>query len=162
MRCKISYIFLIVLLLCTVFSGCGSGLNKPHLYMEFDKAEYTVVAEEDTHGGFHGDGSYYLILDCSSNVEKALNIVREWKPIPLSANLSLIMYGGEKNGTTYGYKLAEEAHWPEIVHGYYKFVDEQSENPADDSGVLDRYSFNFEIAAYDTDTNMLYYYRLDT
>ena len=130
--------------------------------MGFDKTEYTIVAEEDTHGGFHGDGSYYLILDCSSNPEEALSIVREWKPMPLSENLNLLMYGGEKDGGVYGYKLAEEAHWPEIEHGYYRFVDEQSADSADDSGLFDRLSYNFEIAAYDTDTNLFYFFRFDT
>ena len=160
-------LILTVLILCTVLPGRGSGKDKPDTdkqrsYMGFDKSEYTLVAEEDTHGGFLGDGSYYLILDCSSNAEKACGIVSEWKPLPLSENLDLIMYGGVRDGKAYQYMLAEEAHWPKIEHGYYKFMDEQSDDPADDSGLLDRYSFNFELAAYDTDANMFYFFRFDT
>jgi len=162
MRKKKIGLLIAVLVLCIVLSGCGFGANRHQLYMGFDKSEYTIVAEEDTHGGFHGDGSYYLILDCSSNAEKALDIAREWNPMPLSENLNLIMYGEERDGMTYGYELAEEAHWPKIEHGYYKFIDEQSDDPADDSGLFGRYSFNFEIAAYDTDTNLFYYFRFDT
>ncbi len=150
------------MMVCIALSGCGSGENRNQLYMGFNKTEYTIVEEEDTHGGFLGDGSYYLILDCSSNTEKALNIVRDRKPLPLSENLNLIMYGGIKDGVIYGYELAEEAHWPIIEHGYYKFVDEQSDDPEDDSGLFDRHSFNFEIAAYDTDTDLLYFFRFDT
>ena len=152
MRKKKIGLLIAVLMLCIVLSGCGFGANRHQLYMGFDKSEYTIVAEEDT----------YLILDCSSNAEKALDIAREWNPMPLSENLNLIMYGGVRDGMTYGYELAEEAHWPKIEHGYYKFIDEQSDDPADDSGLFGRYSFNFEIAAYDTDTNLFYYFRFDT
>ncbi len=152
MRKKKIGLLIAVLVLCIVLSGCGFGANRHQLYMGFDKSEYTIVAEEDN----------YLILDCSSNAEKALDIAREWNPMPLSENLNLIMYGGVRDGMTYGYELAEEAHWPKIEHGYYKFIDEQSDDPADDSGLFGRYSFNFEIAAYDTDTNLFYYFRFDT
>ena len=152
MRKKMIGLLIAVLVLCIVLSGCGFGANRHQLYMGFDKSEYTIVAEEDN----------YLILDCSSNAEKALDIAREWNPMPLSENLNLIMYGGVRDGMTYGYELAEEAHWPKIEHGYYKFIDEQSDDPADDSGLFGRYSFNFEIAAYDTDTNLFYYFRFDT
>ncbi len=130
--------------------------------MGFDKADFTIVAEEDTHGGCQGDGSYYLILDCSADPEKALDIVKEWNPMPLSENLKLIMYGGEKDGINYSFKLAEEAHLPKIEHGYYKFNDKQSDNPEDDSALFDRPSFNFDIAAYDIDNNLFYYFRFDT
>lgn len=156
-------VFLVaVLASCFVLTGCGSDAYDHRRYMGFDKSEYTVVEEEDTHGGFLGDGCYILILDCSSDPEKALAVVKDWTPLPLSENLNLIMFGGEKDGVTYGYELAEEAHWPRIEHGYYRFVDKRSPDPSDDSGLFDRHSFNFEIAAYDTDSNMLYYFIFDT
>ena len=41
-------------------------------YFGFSKEDFTVEEEADTHGGFYGDGSYYLILDCSESKEKAL------------------------------------------------------------------------------------------
>ena len=62
----------------------------------FHKSDFKVVEEHDTHGGFHGDGSYYLILDCTNNKEKALKNLADWPELPLSKNLELIMYGGEK------------------------------------------------------------------
>lgn len=162
---KIGLLFAVVMF-CVFLSGCGFGAsrqqNRQKLYMGFDKTEYTIVSEEDTHEGFLGDGSTYLILDCSAKAEKALDIVSEWNPMPLSENLDLIMYGGSRDGVYYGYELAEEAHWPKIEHGYYRFVNEQSDNPSDDSDLFDRHSFNFEIAAYDTDTNLFYFFRFDT
>jgi len=133
-------------------------------YFGFAKKDFSVVEELDTHGGFHGDGSYYLILDCSNNKEQALKKVEGWNKLPLSENLNLIMYGGRKDGVTYGYELAEEAHMPAIDNGYYMFEDRHSESKdsRDDSELFDRYSFNFSIAIYDSDTNRMYYFEFDT
>ena len=130
----------------------------------FKKKDFTVVDELDTHGGFLGDGSYYLILDCSQNREKALEKVAGWKKLPLSENLDLIMYGGNRDGVGYSYNLAEEAGIPKIENGYYFFEDRHSEsnNSEDDSELFDRYSFNFSIAIYDSDTDKLYYFDFDT
>ena len=74
------------------------------------------------------------------------------------------MYGGRKDGVTYGYELAEEAHMPSIDNGYYMFEDRHSESKdsRDDSELFDRYSFNFSIAIYDCDTDKLYYFEFDT
>ena len=132
--------------------------------MGFSKSEYTIVEEEDTHGGFLGDGYYYLILDCSANAAKARSIVEDWTPLPLSLNLELIMYGGDIGGVSYDYHLAEEAHWPRVEHGVYKFYDRSDEaaDRSDDSELFRRFSFNFSIAMYDLDNDMLYYCRLDT
>ena len=133
-------------------------------YFGFAKTDFSVVEELDTHGGFHGDGSYYLILDCSNAKEKALKKVENWNKLPLSENLNLIMYGGEKDGVAYGYELAEEAHFPKIENGYYIFEDRHSESKdsRDDYELFDRYSFNFSIAVYDCDTDKLYYFEFDT
>ena len=130
----------------------------------FAKKDFSVVEELDTHGGFHGDGSYYLILDCSNNKEKALEKVQDWNGLPLSENLNLIMYGGEKDGVTYGYELAEEAHIPKIENGYYIFEDRsaESKDSTDDTELFDRCSFNFSIAIYDCDTDKMYYFEFDT
>lgn len=38
----------------------------------------------------------------------------------------------------------------------------ESTDHFDDTNVLDRHSFNFVIAIFDTDTNRLYYSRFDT
>lgn len=125
--------------------------------------DYTVVTETDSHGGFLGDGLYTLVLDCGQNRDRALETVEGWKPLPLSEPLRLMMYGGEKDGTVYDY-LGEESLLPEIENGWYFFEDRHSESrdPADDAPLLDRYSFNFSLAVYDADTDILYYFALDT
>lgn len=149
--------------LLAVLSSCLTSLQSDS-YFGFSKQRFTVVEEKDTHGGFVGDGSYYLILDCSDNTEDALSIVADWNELPLSENLNLIMYGGEKDDVTYGYDLSEKAHMPVIENGYYYFEDRHSEakDVSDDSELFSRASFNFSLAVYDSETNRLYYFEFDT
>lgn len=133
-------------------------------YFGFTKKDFSVIEELDTHGGFQGEGSHYLILDCSDNKQKALEIIKNWNKLPLSENLNLVMYGGEKDGVIYGYELAKEAHIPKIESGYYIFDNSQlkGKDNGDDSELFNRYSFNFEIAIYDCDTDRMYYFEFDT
>ena len=133
-------------------------------YFGFTKKEFSVVAELEDYGGFPADGSHYLILDCSGNKQKALEIIKNWNKLPLSENLNIAMYGGEKDGVIYGYELANEAHMPKIENGYYIFEDRHSESNdgKDDAGLLGRHSFNFSIAVYDCDTDKMYFFKFDT
>jgi len=128
----------------------------------FSKEDFIVVDEADTHGGFHGDGEYYLILDCSENREKAVENIKGWKKLPLSSNLQLMMYGDESGA--YGYNLAEVAKIPEVTNGYYYFCDRHAESTdsSDDTNLFARASFNFTLAIYDSDTDRMYYLEFDT
>ncbi len=155
---------IIAVVICFVFSACSVMGDRRTDYFGFNITEFAVVEEKDTHGGFLGDGSYYLILDCSQNSGQAHKIIEEWKNLPLSDNLNVVMYGGEKDGISYSDDFAEEARWPTINNGVYKFVDRHSEsvNESDDTNLLSRYSFNFSVAVYDLDTDTLYYFDMDT
>ncbi|MBR2879752.1 MAG: hypothetical protein IKC02_03670 [Oscillospiraceae bacterium] len=153
----------VALLACFLFTGCAAAGGESD-YFGFNAKEFIVAEEADTHGGFHGDGSYYLILDCSGNAERAGEIIADWQALPLTENLQIVMYGGIKDRVSYSYGFAEEAHWPAITNGVYKFVDRHSEavDKSDDTKLLDRFSFNFSIAVYDLDTDTLYYFEIDT
>ena len=133
-------------------------------YFGFTKKDFSVVEELEDYGGFPADGSHYLILDCSTNKQKALDIIKDWKKLPLSENLNIVMFGGEKDGLRYGYKLAKEAHMPKVNNGYYIFENSQlkGKDKSDDSELLNGYSLNFEIAVYDCDTDRLYYFEYDS
>lgn len=144
---------------CTVFS-----CDELYEYFGFKKSEYIIIYENDTHGGFLGDGSYSLILDCSEKKEEVEVIISDWKPLPLSENLQRWMYGGEINGVYHSSDVAENAHWPIINNGVYKFIDRHSEavDKSDDTNLYNRHSYNFSLSVYDIDTDTLYYYELDT
>lgn len=166
--CKKSFLPLVHCMVAFIYLVSLNPISK-YIYETTERfgfaiRDFSVVEQLDTHGGFHGDGSYYLILDCSDNKEKALGILEKWNKLPLSQNLNLIMYGGEKDGVNYGYKLAEEAKIPMVENGYYIFEDRsaESKDSTDDSELFDRGSFNFSIAIYDCDTHKMYYFEFDT
>ena len=151
------------LLLLTV-AGCANQTDALMARFGIDWRDYAVVSEMDTHGGFHGDGLYILELDCSGNREKALDVAKEWHALPLSENLSLLLYGGERDGVTYEYVLDEGFQMPSVQNGWYRFIDRHSErtDPADDGVLLDRASMNFSLAVYDSEADRLYVVEYDT
>lgn len=157
-HCLLAFLYLLSL------RPIANYISQTTEHFGFAKKDFSVVEELDTHGGFLGDGSYYLILDCSDNKEKALEIIEDWNKLPLSENLNLIMYGGEKDNGTYRYGLEEESHVPKIENGYYIFEDRHSESKdsTDDTELFDRHSYNFSIAIYDCDTDKMYYFVYDT
>ena len=161
---KIAKIIIVAIIVCVLLTSCNIAGSGQTDYFGFKTSVFTVLEETDTHDGFYGDGSYYLILDCSEETEQAAELIKDWTLLPLTENLELVMYGGEKDGLSYEYNLAEEAHWPTIRNGVYKFVDRHSEatNKSDDTNLMGRHSFNFSVAVYDLDTNTLYYFEFDT
>ncbi len=129
------------------------GLFNHRWILGFDRFWHETLLEADTHCGFHGDGEYILIVDCQLFPQKALKTVEKWQPLPLTENLEHVMYNWDKPVTD----------WPEkIEHGYYKFYDSNSQDHSDDSGLFERYSYNFKLAVYDTDKDKLYYWECDT
>ena len=162
MRCTTAIIAAVIV--CLLFTACNTVGSEQTEYFGFKTSEFTVIDEKDTHGGFQGDGAYYLLLDCSEKAEQAKALIQDWKPLPLTENLQLIMYGGEKNGVSYGYNLAEKAHWPIINNGVFKYVDRHLEavDESNDAELFSRYSFNFSLAVYDLDANIMYYFEFDT
>ena len=157
-------VLIICFLIILILTACTMKNNIYTDFCGFQKDDFTIVEESDSHSGVHSDGFYYLVLDCSENQEKVLELLTDWRELPLSENLDLIMYGGEKDGISYEYNLAEKFDVPRIENGYYYFYDRHSEavNCNDDSGLFDRNSFNFSFALYDVKTQKLYYFEYDT
>lgn len=153
-----------VILICICLCACEPYEEPIKRQLGIDPADFIIVEEQDTHGGLLGDGDYYMILDCSQNQGAALAIVQGWKPLPLSEYLQAIMYGGTVGKVTYCHEFAKAARWPVIQNGVYTFLDRHAEakDPADETAFLHRYSFNFSIAAYDFDTDTLYYFEYDS
>lgn len=102
---------------------------------------------EDTHGGFHGDGHTYAVVQGSVAIQASAF----WSPLPASGNSSLLLQ-----------ELS--ACFPEVVKGQLFFCDRhpESTDPADDTDLYRRSSRNFTLAVWDSDRDILYYYVLDT
>ena len=153
-------------------SGCQSKQEDSTIkdisrVLGIDVSSGQVISALDDHGGFHGDGTTVVEIQfsdtsCQEQVEES----EIWCEFPLTDNLTALVYGLRSDEVSIGPILSRDDNpvIPEVANGYYCFVDRHSEStdPQDDSGVLNRYSFNFTIAIYDTDTNTLYYMELDT
>lgn len=155
-------ILVLCLLLLSVLTAVMCSHKKE--YFGFREKDFSVVEQEDSHGGFHGDGTAYVILDCSQNREKALELIADWNALPLSENLNLMFYGGERDGVYYDFDLAQQANMPKVEHGFYYFQDRhrKSADSSSDADIFDRGSYNFSLAVYDSATDRLYYFELDT
>lgn len=159
-----------VLIILLIIAGCSVKSNQAYVaeQINIDMPDILSIEHTDDHGGFHGDGKRFDRIEFDNN--NGLNIISQiensdrWNKMPLTENLSLIMYGGIKNNVEYAYRFAEKLGIPEIKNGYWYFIDRHSKstNPESDLELFDRYSFNFSISMYDADNNILYYFEFDT
>lgn len=167
---KAMQILMIGVFIIFVLSGCQRGSAQSDLpdVPGIDMNSGTIVANSDSHGGFHGDGERFVAISFSDpSIAERLIEDQAWKPLPLSKNITALIYGITTEEGREGPYVTDEdgkAEFPKIQNGYYYFIDKQNQNAAryDDTDVLDRDSFNFIIAIYDIDTDRLYYAELDT
>lgn len=156
---------ILILFMCIFIVGCTEESSEDYIARKtgLNLSSCAIEKNEDTHGGFHGDGEMLVILNCSNANEELLNQINSWNSLPLTENLELIMYGGEKDGVSYGYEFATKIGIPKITNGYYHFINRDSEalNENDDD-ILNKYSFNFTLILYDNDNEKMYYYEIDT
>ena len=169
MKKQLKYIFLLLIFFC-LLTGCYSqALYKKISATLGIKIPANVKIEyEDTHGGFHGDGETFAKIEFDAfqaeEILRQIESLESCHELHLSANLHLIMYGGEKDNVEYIYNFAKKFGIPHIKKGYWFFIDrhDKSTSPEKDEDIFERSSFNFTLAIYDTDTNTLYYFELDT
>ena len=162
---------IIVLMLLMIFSLVGCG--KKDIQSDISESlgidvRGTVLMDSDSHGGFHGDGM--LFQQISFEDSKLTDEIKDndgWKPMPLSQNMEALVYGIEVDTSSIGPYLTDESGdtiIPDIQNGYYYFYDRHSESkdPFSDKDILNRASFNFTLALYDSDNHVLYYVEFDT
>lgn len=166
-------IILLALVLLLTMTGCGaekSG-NVQHEISNvigIDMSDGEIISESDSHGGFHGDGSTVIEIQLKdTSFSDQIKDNGDWNALPLTENLTALVYGIQTEGSSVGPMIHSgdgAPVIPEVENGYYYFLDRhsQSTDPKDDSGVLGRASYNFTIAIYDADHQILYYMELDT
>ena len=90
--------------------------------------EGATFTYEDTHHGPMGDGTFFAqITFPDEEIQPFLTTIRDngWEVLPLSKELSLVMYGGVLDGHEYAYDYADAVGLPKVENGYWFF----SENP---------------------------------
>lgn len=163
----------IICVILSVFflTGCSAHASVQRMIsktIDIDVKNGTEVSFYSTHGGFFGDGVTAAALSFSD--DSVLNQIEEksdWSSLPLSYNLASLVYGGENDGLIIQSFLKDKTGSlliPKIENGYYYFLDHNSDSREkhDGADIFSRFSFNFAIAIYDTDANILYFAELDT
>lgn len=129
-----------------------------------DVSTAEVISDDDSHGGFHGDGERYLEFQfADDSFENTIKKDHTWHALPMQDDvIEALLYGKTMGEITYGPYL--QAEMPEIEKGYYFFYDRHAEgnDPFDTAKVLGRSSMNFTVALYDTESDTLYFAELDT
>lgn len=118
---------------------------------------YEVAESFDTHGGFNGDGATFAKIKFSDDSALAqIENNNVWTPLPSDETVQALLYGDYS-----GFVCDENGNSliPEIKNGYSMLIDKQDKSL---TNMLERASLNFVLGVYDTDTNTLYYYELDT
>ncbi len=152
--------------LCAVcLAACGSQTPAEGIStaLSIDVSSGKEVQFRDDHGGFHGDGTEYVVLAFAD--DKVLEQIKDdsaWTALPLDETAKALVYGVAGETSRIGPFLTDEngdTLFPEIENGYYILIDRHSQKEAN---ILERASFNFTLAIYDTDTNKLHYCAFDT
>ena len=153
-----------------LLSGCGPQ-DKVSKTLEVDVSGGEVIAQTDTRGGFHGDGTAYLALRFADDaLQEQIEASEAWRAFPLEDTVRALVYGieGETDGVSWciGPYLTDadgEALVPEIEEGYYRLIDYQAEEgKATGADILHRASFHFALGLYDSREDILYFCELDT
>lgn len=155
--------FLFIILALSLITGCSLNDKKSWILknIEINKTLCKIEKEIDTHRGFHGDGDYFAKINCSSiNYDK---LSSNWKKLPLSDSLKQVTQMEQCTGDDCK-NIYERFFIPSIENGYYYFLDRHSasENKYDDTNLNNRASWNYTLAIIDKNTDIIYYYELDT
>lgn len=140
------------------FHGIFSDNNKynKHIKMNLPK-DSIILIENDSHGGFHGDGEYYSEVqfteDGIKEFIKSANETRQWCSYPLPNEIENLLSFAESGGETKKIPM-------DIKNGIYYFNDRSTGSSSNTGGVKN--SYNFTIAILDSNTKKLYIYELDT
>lgn len=153
-------------------TACSQKEQKQKLAqsLEIDLKEAEILEDEDSHGGFHGDGHRYVALrlegDAKNAAEKAMVKSENWSALPFDDTLHTLVYGKKTASVSREPCVvsdSQKALFPEVENGYYYFRDRQDWNAGTGKeDLLERASLNFTIALYDAENGMLYYYEFDS
>lgn len=163
-------LFTICILTAFVFSliSCSPVTSQEQISnaLGIDVSSGKEVSHYDTHSG-NGDGTTCIVLYFNDNgVLKQISENPAWKAFPLDQTVTTLVYGVSDETVSNGPYLTDNegrAIVPEILNGYYFLNDRQAKSSETmHTELLQRNSFNFTLALYDTDKNTLYFCQLDT
>lgn len=150
----------IIVALAFLLGSCGYNdyRNKISKALGIDIPSGAPMKRVDTHGGFNGDGATWVSVGFTSdkNPTEQIKNNHDWKPLPLDEVADVLAHDLKIQLDD-----GEATLMPEVENGYYIVIDRHSQKNENDD-ILGRTSYNFTIAIYDTDANILYYCEFDT
>lgn len=162
MKRKLKYIpVLLFTFLLLLFAGCSpkTGKNLVSDSLRLQAAKGKEIIYTDSHGGFHNDGTSYVVLQFSDDsLLDQLRNNKQWHPLPMDDTAKILAFGYELEDGTYS-PFCEGYTFPEAKNGLYCLIDGDSD---EDIPLLERKSFHYSLAMYDTDTKTLYFCKVDT
>lgn len=162
--------FIPFILASLLLTGCNSKeapLGQMEAELGIDLSGGKLLSEEDSHGGFHGDGTGFFVVQFEEdNLKEQLKDAPGWKEIPFDQTAQILLYGYDTGEVSQGPYVTDgegEPLVPPIEEGFYWLKDRQAEEgKAAGADLLYRSSLNFTIAVYDSQAKRLYYCRVDT
>ena len=150
----------IIIALAFLLGSCGYNdyRSKISKALGIDIPSGAPMKSVDTHGGFNGDGATWVSVGFTSdkNPTEQIKNNHDWKPLPLDEVADVLAHDLKIQLDD-----GEATLMPEVENGYYIVIDRHSKKNENDD-ILGRASYNFTIAIYDTDANILYYCEFDT
>ena len=150
----------IIVVLAFLLGSCGYNdyRSKISKALGIDIPSGAPMKSVDTHGGFNGDGATWVSVGFTSdkNPTEQIKNNHDWKPLPLDEVADVLAHDLKIQLDD-----GEATLMPEVENGYYIVIDRHSEKNENDD-ILGRASYNFTMAIYDTDANILYYCEVDT
>lgn len=158
--CFFTFIFSFSLIIGIVKYIDGKNFYKRTIGIDIPKYS-SILEENDTRGGFNGDGEYFSIIEISnSDKDEVINDIKQngsWYALPIRADEKRkIYFGGEEY--IYGESLGRIPR--DIKNGAYYFRNRGEEDYPGNN--INGAAYNFDFGVMDYDKNILYIYVLDT
>lgn len=143
-------------------------LERTGKIIELDLTDGKYLQRIETHCGLLYKGDYYAKIKFSEN-SNILKLIKEnpnWKDSDLPKSLLFLFYDTEPEDNI-NFIHDKRMVFPKTKNYYYYFINrldefENPENKNPDFMLHWKYSFNFTVALFDLDSNVLYIYELDT
>lgn len=160
---KILSIILLILIIYIVFDikfGWHIEISKK---TEINIPLNANLERKDTHSGFHMDGETLIKVNFTEKqmqkIVSQINENKHWRELPMTNRALESAIGSE-------YDDEMEIPMNTIKNGYWFYLDRHSDanDQYDENERFDekRFSRNYTVVVLDTDSNILYYYKLDT
>lgn len=160
-------------LLCAVV-GLISGKHRSAPVAKMEKvlglelSSGCVVEDQQEDHGVHGDGISFLVVEFQDDAFlKQIESSADWYRLPVDNTLKTLFYGQKWENEQQGpYLTGEDGMplFPVVQNGYYWFRDRHPQLQLGEQrvAILQRPSFNFTAALYDSEARLLYFAEMDT